>query len=35
MAAQLVTDALVTAIWRGGKPDACCIIPIAASICSS
>jgi transposase InsO family protein len=32
MTAQLVTDALVMAIWRRGKPDAlCCIILIAAA----
>jgi transposase InsO family protein len=31
MTAQLVTDALVMAIWRRGKPTHCCIIPIAAA----
>ena len=31
MTAQLVTDALVTAIWRRGKPMRCCITPIAAA----
>jgi len=31
MTAQLVTDALVMAIWRRGKPTRCCIIPIAAA----
>jgi putative transposase len=31
MTAQLVTDALVIAIWRRGKPDRCCIIPTAAA----
>ena len=31
MTAQLVTDALVMAIWRRGKPDACYITPIRAA----
>jgi len=31
MTAQLVTDALVMAIWRRGKPMRCCITPIAAA----
>ena len=31
MTAQLVTDALMMAIWRRGKPDACCITPIGAA----
>jgi hypothetical protein len=32
MTVQLVTDALVMAIWRCGKPDASCITPIAQPI---
>ena len=31
MTAQLVTDALVMAIWRRGKPDALLIIPTVAA----
>lgn len=31
MTAQLVTDALVMAIWRRGKPDALLLTPIAAA----
>jgi putative transposase len=31
MTSQLVTDALLMAIRRRGKPDALCIIPIAAA----
>ena len=31
MTAQLVTDALVMAIWRRGKPTRCCITPIVAA----
>jgi putative transposase len=31
MTAQLVTDALLMAVWRRGKPDACCIIPTRAA----
>ena len=34
MTAQLVTDALVMAIWRRGKPDALLITPIAAQYTS-
>ena len=35
MTAQLVADALMMAVWRRGKPRACCITPIrAASIAS-
>jgi transposase InsO family protein len=31
MTAQLVTDALVMAIWRRGNPMRCCMIPTAAA----
>ena len=31
MTAQLVTDALVMAIWRRGRPNGCCITPIGAA----
>ena len=31
MTAQLVTDALVMAIWRRGTPKTCCITPIAGA----
>jgi len=31
MTAQLVTDALVMAIWRRASPTRCCITPIAAA----
>ena len=31
MTAELVTDALVMAIWRRGRPESCCTIPIAAA----
>jgi putative transposase len=31
MTAQLVTDALVMAIWRRGSPTPCCITPTAAA----
>ena len=31
MTAELVTDALVMAIWRRGRPESFCIIPIAAA----
>jgi putative transposase len=32
MTAQLVTDALVMAIWRRGKPMRYCITPTAAAV---
>jgi putative transposase len=32
MTPHLVTDALIMAIWRRGKADACCIIPTRAAI---